>query len=454
MTDRRQFLKQLSAAGFGVAGLGALDDMRRIAAAATPAAKAGADYKALVCIFMYGGNDANNMVIPTTASEYALYDATRGAVRIPLAQLLPLNLTNTPGRTFGLHPAMPHLQGLVNGGAAAVVANVGPLLAPTTRAQYQNRSVPLPTNLFSHSDQQAQWQSSISDDATRTGWGGRIADIMKDTNGTNTTSTCISVNGNNLWETGQTISSYKVSSLAGFGFSMYKGDAATDPVSVAFREVMGRQYNNVFEQTWASIVSRAVTNSAALQQALAGATLTTVFPANNSLAAQLKMVARLIAARGALGMTRQVFFCSIGGFDTHGADQLATQTELLGDISAAARSFWDATVELGIPHQVTLFTASDFNRTFVSNGKGTDHAWGSHQIVMGGAVQGARMYGTYPTIVPGGPDDTNDGRWIPTTSVEQYGATMARWFGVTTGDLNTIFPKLSRFATPNLGFLG
>lgn len=454
MTDRRQFLKQLSAAGFGVAGLGALGDLRRIAAAAEPAAKAGADYKALVCLFMYGGNDANNMIVPTTASEYALYDATRGAVRIPLAQLLPLTITNTPGRTFGLHPAMSGMRELVNAGHGAIVANVGPLLAPTTRAQYQNRSVPLPNNLFSHSDQQAQWQSAISDDATRTGWGGRIADILKDTNGTNTTSTCISVNGNNLWETGQTITSYKVSSTAGFGFSMYKGDAATDPVSVAFREVTGRPYSHVLDQTWASIVSRAVTNSAALQQALSGAQFATVFPANSSISNQLKMVARLIAVRGALGMTRQVFFCSIGGFDTHGADQLATQTELLGDISAAVRAFWNAMVELGVPDKVTLFTASDFNRTFVSNGKGTDHAWGSHQLVVGGAVQGAKIYGTYPTIVPGGPDDTNDGRWIPTTSVDQFAATLAAWFGVAPTDLNTIFPKLGRFATPNLGFMG
>lgn len=454
MTDRRQFLKQLSAAGFGVAGLGALHDLQRIAAAATPAAKVGAEYKALVCLFMYGGNDANNVVIPTSPTEFAQYDAARGAVRLPLASLLPLTVANTPGRSFGLHPAMPQMRDLFNGGNAAIVANVGPLLAPTTRTQYQNRSVPLPNNLFSHSDQQAQWQSSISDDATRTGWGGRIADIVKDTNGTNTTSTCISVNGNNLFQTGQTINSYKVSSLAGFGFSMYKGDAATDPVSVAFREVMGRPYANVFEQTWASTVARAVTNSAALQEALAGTALRTVFPANNPLGDQLKMVARLIAARGALGMTRQVYFCSIGGFDTHGADQLATQTELLGDISTAVRAFWDASLELQIPQQITLFTASDFNRTFVSNGKGTDHAWGSHHFVMGGAVQGGKIYGTFPTIVPGGPDDTNDGRWIPTTSVDQFAATLATWFGVAPNELTTIFPKLGRFATPNLGFLG
>ncbi len=454
MTDRRQFLKQLAAAGFGVAGLGALTDLQRIAAAAGPVAKAGADYKALVCIFMFGGNDSNNMVIPTSAGEWAQYNAARGAVRLQQAALQPLTLTNTPGRTFGLHPAMPQLAALVNAGNAAVVANVGPLLAPTSQAAYRNRSVPLPNNLFSHSDQQAQWQSSISDDATRTGWGGRIADIVKDTNGANQTSTCISVNGNNLFQTGQSISSYKVSSTAGFGIGMYKGDTATDPVSVAFREVMGRPYANAFEQTWANTVGRAVNNSVALQAAPSGATINTVFPANNDLANQLKMVARLIAARNVLGMTRQVFFCSIGGFDTHGADQLTRQNELLGEISAASRAFWDATVEMGIPHQVTLFTASDFNRTFVSNGKGTDHAWGSHQFVMGGAVQGAKMYGTYPTIVAGGPDDTSDGRWIPTTSVDQYAATMANWFGVTPTDVATIFPKLSRFATPNLGFMG
>lgn len=454
MTDRRQFLRQLAAAGFGVAGLGALTDLQRIAAAAQPVAKAGADYKALVCLFMFGGNDSNNMVIPTSATEWAQYNAARGAVRLQQAALQPITITNTPGRTFALHPAMPQLAALVSAGNAAIVANAGPLLAPTTRDQYRNRSVPLPNNLFSHSDQQAQWQSSISDDATRTGWGGRIADIVKDTNGANQTSTCISVNGNNLFQTGQTISSYKVSSTAGFGIGMYKGDTATDPVSVAFREVMGRPYANAFEQTWANTVGRAVTNSVALQAALSGATLNTVFPANNGLADQLKMVARLIAARNVLGMTRQVFFCSIGGFDTHGADQLQRQNELLGEISAAARAFWDATVEMGIPHQVTLFTASDFNRTFVSNGKGTDHAWGSHQFVLGGAVQGAKIYGAYPTIVPGGPDDTSDGRWVPTTSVDQYAATLATWFGVSSADLYTIFPKLTRFATPNLGFMG
>jgi uncharacterized protein (DUF1501 family) len=312
---------------------------------------------------------------------------------------------------------MPHMQGLINAGNAAIVANVGPLLAPTTRAQYQNRSVPLPNNLFSHSDQQAQWQSSISDDATRTGWGGRIADIMKDTNGTNTTSTCISVNGNNLWETGQTITSYKVSSTAGFGFSMYKGDAATDPRIGCLPRGDGPA---VQQRVRPDLRQHRGARGHQLGGAAAGAGRRAVrhrLPRQQQPCQPAEDGRPVDRGEGALGMTRQVFFCSIGGFDTHGADQLATQTELLGDISAAVRAFWDATVELGVPHQVTLFTASDFNRTFVSNGKGTDHAWGSHQIVLGAAVQGAKMYGTYPTIVPGG----------PTTPTTDAGSRPPRW---------------------------
>jgi uncharacterized protein (DUF1501 family) len=452
MTSRRDFLRQLLVASAGTAGLGAISDLQRIAMAATPAAKVGADYKALVCLFMFGGNDSNNMIIPISPGEFAQYDAGRGNVRLPRASLLPVTIANTPGREFALHPAMTGLRDLVNAGRGALVANVGPLLAPTTRAGYRNRTVALPNNLFSHSDQQAQWQSSISDESPRTGWGGRMADLLKDLNGTNTTSTCISVNGNNLWENGTTISSYKVSSSAGFGIGFYKGATATDPVSKAFREVMGRPYENVFEQTWAGVISRAVESQAVLQQALAGATLATVFP-NTGMGDQLKMIARMISARNALGMTRQVFFCSIGGFDTHGDDQLSRQNTLFGEISAAVKAFHDATVELGIANQVTLFTASDFGRNFPSNGRGTDHGWGAHHFVTGGAVQGGRMYGTFPTLAIDGPDDAGQGRWIPTTSVDQYAATLANWFGVSPTDLPAVFPKLSRFATPNLGFV-
>ena len=451
-TDRREFLKQLAYASIATTGLGAISDLRRIAAAAGPAAKVGADYKALVYVFMFGGNDANNMVIPVSAGEFAQYTAGRGAVRLNQANLLPITITNTPGRDFALHPAMAGMRDLVNLGKGAVVANVGPLLAPTTQAQFNARSVPLPLSLFSHSDQQSQWQSSVSDSPPLNGWGGRIADIMKDLNGTNTTSTCVSVNGNNLFENGNTITSYKVSSNNAFGISFYKGAGATDPMSAAMNEVLAASRANIMEQAWLDVTNRSITNQSVLAAALTNANVTTVFP-NTGLGNQMKMIARLIAARTALGLTRQVFFCSIGGFDTHGDEQLGRQNELLGEISGAIKAFYDATVEMQVANQVTTFTGSDFNRNFPSNGKGTDHAWGSHHFVVGGAVQGGRVFGTFPTIVVGGPDDAGQGRWIPTTSVDQYAATLATWFGVAPTDLATIFPKLSRFATPNLGFV-
>jgi uncharacterized protein (DUF1501 family) len=458
MKNRRTFLKQLAAAGIGVGGLGAWSDLQRIAAAASVGSgpkAAGEDYRALVCLFMFGGNDGNNMVIPTSATEYQQY-ATGRTPTLALAQasLLPLTVANTPGRTFGMHPAMTGFQGLFNQGKAAIMANVGPLRAPTSRADYQARRVPIPVDLFSHSDQQAQWQSSISDGAPRSGWGGRIGDLVKTANGTNSSSTLISVSGNNLFEVGTTISSFKVSSNNQFGFDFYKGATATDPLSRGITDMLAVPSVNLFEGAWKEVIQRAIQNQQVLASALAAVPpFTTVFP-NTGIGSQMQMIARLLSARAALGLKRQVFFCSIGGFDTHGEDQLATQTRLLGEVSAAMTALYNATVELNCSDLVTSFTASDFNRTFPSNGKGSDHAWGSHHLVVGGAVQGGKIYGTFPTLVKGGPDDTGgSGLWIPTTSVDQYGASLARWFGVGPADNNTIFPNLTRFPAADLGFL-
>lgn len=458
MTDRRTFLKRLAASGVGTAGLGAWHDLQRIAAAAavTPTPKAaGEDYRALVCIFLFGGNDANNMVIPTSATEYAQYATGRTpALALASGSLLPLAVANTPGRSFGLHPAMTAFQGLFNAGKAAIVANVGPLRAPTTRSQYQSRGVPIPPDLFSHSDQQAQWQSSISDGAPRSGWGGRLGDLLKTANGTNSSSTLISVTGNNLFQVGTTISSFKVSPGNTVGFDFYKGAAATDPTSRGVNELLALPSANLFDGAWKDVIQRAIANQQVLSTALAAVPpFATVFP-NTGLGSQMQMIARLISVRQALGLRRQVFFASIGGFDTHGDEQLGRQAELLGEVSGAIAALYNATVELGCADLVTSFTASDFNRTFPSNGKGSDHAWGSHHLVAGGAVQGGRMFGSFPTLVRGGPDDTgSQGLWIPTTSVDQYGATLARWFGAGTGEIATVFPNLVRFPTADLGLL-
>ena len=457
LTQRRTFLKQLAAAGIGVGGLGAWSDLQRIAAAASvsPTAKAvGEDYRALVCLFMFGGNDGNNTVIPTATGEYQQYATGRTPV-LALAQgaVLPIT-TNTPGRTFGIHPAMIGLQGLINQSKAAVVANVGPLMAPTSRADFQARRVPIPVDLYSHSDQQAQWQSSISDGAPRSGWGGRIGDLMKTANGTNSSSTLISVSGNNLFEVGTTISSFKVSSNNQFGFDFYKGSAAADPLSKGITNLLGVPSVNLFEGAWKEVIQRAIQNQQVLASALAAVPpFVTTFP-DTSIGNQMEMIARLISARAALGLKRQVFFCSIGGFDTHGETQQADQTRLLGQVSAAMTALYNATVELDCAPLVTQFTASDFNRTFPSNGKGSDHAWGSHHFVVGGSVRPGGMVGTFPTLVRSGPDDTGgSGLWIPTTSVDQYGGTLAKWFGVGVGELNTIFPNLARFPAADLGFL-
>jgi uncharacterized protein (DUF1501 family) len=456
MTTRRQFMKQVSLATLGTMGLGALSDLQRIAAAASlnsATMAAGEDYRALVLIFMFGGNDGNNTVIPTTTAEYQAYAAGRTSVlALPTNTLLPLTSRNTPGRTFGLHPAMAGLQGLFNQNRCSIVANVGPLREPTTKTQYRNRSVPIPPDLFSHSDQQAQWQSSISDGSPRSGWGGRVGDLVQEANGTNRSSTCISVVGNNLFQVGNTVTSYKVSPGNNFGFNFYDpAPTTTDPFSKGISNMLAMDSENLFDGAWKSVIGRAIENQRILAQALTNAPpFTTVFP-NDGLGQQMQMIARLIRVRAALGLKRQIFFASIGGFDTHGEDQLTRQTELLGDVSASMTALYNATVEMDVAQQVTSFTASDFNRTFRSNGKGSDHAWGSHHFVVGGAVDGGKIAGTFPTMGVDGPDDTGGGAFVPTTSIDQYSATLASWFGVSPGDMATIFPNIGRFATPNIG---
>jgi uncharacterized protein (DUF1501 family) len=454
MMNKRQFLKTSAALGLG-SGLGAFTQLSALAQAAT-----GNDYRALVCLFMFGGNDSNNLLVPYEPADHSRYAAARSNLALPRDTLLPISPSNTAGVRYALHPAMTGLAGLFNNSAsagptapkAALIANAGPLMVPTSKAQWNARNVPLPDNLFSHSDQQSQWQSAIYERPTN-GWGGRLTERLVSDTTLNRGYSVLSVTGGNLWETGdRSLSAYKVSASGRFGFDFYN-PANTDPLSVAITETLRDTHQHLFEQGFVDVMGRSIEVQRILSQALEGSTVNTVFP-NTNLGNQFRMVARLIAARDKLGLKKQCFFCSIGGFDTHGEDQLTRQTQLLGEISDAVTAFAAATAELQVADKVTTFSASDFGRTFTSNGKGSDHGWGAHHFVVGGAVQGGKLFGQFPNHTVSGPDDSgNQGNWIPTTSTEAYAATLGRWFGADDTVLAQVFPRLQYF-NGNVGFLG
>jgi uncharacterized protein (DUF1501 family) len=447
---RRQFLVRSACAAVGMTSLArTVFDLRRVAAAAT----LPGDYRALVCIFLYGGNDSNNLLVPIDPADYNAYAATRQGLALAQGALLPINpVAGGDGRQWGLHPSAPGLQSLFAQQKLAVLANVGPLVAPVTRNDYLQHTAALPPQLFSHSDQTLHWQTSIPNLPPATGWGGRVADLLRSLNGASQISMCLSLGGSNTFEVGSVATPFQVSQNGGISLNGYS-TSPTEPASEALRTILQESYGNLFEGGYRDIFQRAIDSQQLLSTALGGLpALTTVFP-NTDLGRQLHTVARLIQARQALAQQRQVFFCATGGFDTHGG-QLPAQAQLLAELSDAVAAFHAATVEMQTESSVTAFTASDFGRTFVSNGSGSDHGWGSHHLVVGGAVQGGRIFGHVPTLAVGGPDDTSQGRWIPSTSVDEYSATLARWFGVGAGDMPTVFPNLGRFGNPDLGFMG
>ena len=412
------------------------------------------DYKALVCIFMFGGNDSNNMIVPV-GSQYANYQGIRANLALPQASLLPLQIGGQAN--FGLHPNLPELQDLFNNKKSlAVLTNVGTLVQPTTRQNYQKQTS-LPQNLFSHSDQQNQWQTTQLAGLPNAGWAGRVADKIQPAFNTSAQfPPILSVAGNTIFCTGDTTRPFTMNPGSTPGLKGIDNSAAAQARFLAVQQLLTLDTGISLVQASSAVTGQAIQEGVLLSTALKNIpAIQTAFPANNGLASQLKQVAQVIAARSALGISRQIFFCSIGGFDTH-SDQLNSQVGLYTQLSPAMAAFYQATEELGVGNQVTTFTLSEFSRTFQpgSNG-GTDHAWGGHQWMMGGAVKGNAMYGTFPTLALSGPDDTgSNGRWIPSTSVDQYAATLASWFGVSNTDLPAIFPNLANFQTANLGFLG
>jgi uncharacterized protein (DUF1501 family) len=446
---RRRFMQALGAGGLSCA-LGHTPGTVWAQAAGTGGFS---DYKALVCVFLFGGNDSWSMVVPRSSAEYAAYARSRQNLAIPQDQLLQVNALNGEGVQYGLHPSMTGVASLFESARCAVVANVGPLIVPTTKAQYQAGSVPLPPQLFSHNDQQDQWHSLRGRSVSKSGWAGRIADLLASQVSTQQLALNVSLSGNTLFQAGVNATPYVMGPTGATTFTGFGTSGAGFARKSAFQNVVNASFDTVYERGYAEVQRRAVRYADLVNDALSAApALTTEFPADSSLATQLQTVARMIAVRERLGMSRQVFFVATGGFDTHD-DQLADQPGLLGNVSASLEAFYRATVELGVASNVTTFTQSDFGRTLTSNGDGSDHAWGGVQLVVGDAVRGRTLYGSYPTLEIGGPEDVGGGRFIPAVSSDQYAATLAKWFGIAESQLPAVAPSIGNFVERDLGFL-
>lgn len=475
--SRRQFIGQAACAGVGLTSLlSTMGTLRLFNATLAAQGTPTDDYKAIICLFLYGGNDGNNIVVPFDTAGYDAYAAARGTLALPREELLALTDPTGDGRQFAVHSSFNRLKELYDGQKMAFLANVGTLVAPITKAEYRSGGAAIPPYLFSHNDQQVQWQTSVPDSSRKIGWGGRLADLVHELNGADKISMNISVAGNNFFQVGNDVFQYHISTGGSVGLTEFRSNSVPRKQQYqGLNEAFGMSYSHLFENEYARITNRAVANDTLVSTTLAttprfdrASTATGAGPNDQNLfpnsarnasgalvgvAAQLHMILRIIYAREALGMKRQIFFSSLGGFDTHD-DQINDQAVLLTQLNNAVYDFYKATETLGFADKATIFTASDFNRTFSSNGKGSDHAWGSHHFVVGGAVKGGRVYGSMPILQTGGPDDTgNRGAWIPTTSTDEFASTLARWFGVSAADMPLVLPNIGRFARPDLGFM-
>ena len=420
-----------AAAAFGQAGL------------MTARAQSSGDYKAIVCIFLFGGNDANNLLIPNDTATYANYQKIRQNLAISQGSLVTIHDPAT-NANYGLHPSFAPIAPLYNSSKRlALLANVGTLVQPVPRGSNgapKLTTVTLPVNLYSHSDQQTEWQNALPQGGATTGWSGRLADKAAGIAGS-IVPPCIAISGNTLQLIGETTQPSTVNT-SNFGLVA----PATDPGSAALQNMLNLSSGATLIQAAQSSLKDAIAVAQAVNAAVAGsASLGVTFP-NTDIGTQLAQVAKLIQVRASLGATRQIFFCSQGGYDTH-STQLTAQVTLYSNLANALALFDQAMGTLNVQNNVTTFTESDFGRTFQPNGNaGTDHGWGSHALIMGGAVNGGNLYGTFPTLALTGPDDsTSRGTWVPSTSADQYAGALAKWFGLTQADLDYVFPNLRNF---------
>ncbi len=458
-SSRRAFLQRASMLAMsGVAAPLAVN----LAAMAEASAASASDYKAIVCVFLYGGNDYANTLVPYDAASYNAYYALRSNLAYQHSALSGTLLnTGAPpvdanglAHQYALAPELAPLLPIFDAGKMGVLLNVGTLVQPTSKQQYLAKAVPLPSKLFSHNDQQSEWQSSMAEGAS-SGWGGRLGDLFEAGNG-NATFTCVNVSGNAVFLSGKEAVQYQVSTKGSVPFSALQSPMfGSASCSSALRALITQPHAHLMRSDYASVTQRAISANDVLTSALAGApAINTPFPANNKLGDQLKMVARMIASASALGARRQVFLVALGGFDTHDG-LVKVHPGLLKSVAEALAAFYQSTVELGVAEQVTAFTASDFGRTLSGNNDGSDHGWGSMHFMLGGAVKGGRYYGKAPVVASNGPDDVGQGRLLPTTSIEQYAATLGGWLGVSNTDLLAMLPKLANYnaSARNLGFV-
>ncbi|MTV41173.1 DUF1501 domain-containing protein [Duganella radicis] len=470
--SRRDFVSKMLA----LAGGSSLPFSINLAAMGSAAAQTASDYKALVCVFLNGGNDHFNTVLTTDSESWNLYKRLRstseaGSIALPAAGaaggILPITpVTSQGGRSFALHPSMLPVKHLFDSARAAIVANVGTLIRPTTLAQYNAGAVPLPPRLFSHSDQQALWQSPQASSSGDFGWGGRLADIIAAS--TSSAFTAVSTSGNALFLSGRKVRQYQINGSGPIAVRNLDAPIFGAPASsVPLRQIATASFSDPIPKEHVAVTSRAIDSYATISTAMlpAGAggvpdptpyiNPVTGAAAVNPLAVQLQTVARIIGGRNALGLKRQVFYVSLGSFDTHDF-QSNRQADLLARLAHAMAYFDTSLASLqgtDMRRQVTTFTASDFGRTFTSNGDGTDHGWGSHHFVFGAAVKGRNIYGIMPPVGVGHDLDVGSGALLPSISVDQYGATLASWFGLSPTQITDVFPNIGNFSVRNLGFM-
>jgi len=443
--SRRKFMGSLPCLALGTSTLyNSLINLKAMNAIMGSTSTAGGDYKALVFLQMSGGNDSYNMLIPRGDAEYTEYAEVRSNLAIAQDQILPINPDETDGREFGLHPSLTGLRDIFESGRAAFVSNVGTLVEPVTKPGLQQGNVKVPLGLLSHSDQVMHWQTAFPQDRTTLGWGGKMADILKSMNEDIGVSMNISLGGNNLFQRGETVTEYAINasggvSIVGFDFNEPFFNLMKDDVT----DMMSQNYEDIFRASYNGVLKRSVESNEVFNLAIEGAEVSTQF-SNTNLSQKMQMVARSIASREQLGVKRQIFYVDIGGFDNH--DELINNhSQLMRVVDDALSEFYAATIELGVSDCVTTFTISDFARTLTSNGNGTDHAWGGNAIVLGGAVNGKKMYGDYPALSLNSDLELGGGIILPTTSADEYFAEIALWFGISPNDLSQIFPNIGNF---------